>query len=87
MYYHNTRKDNFTIATPEGIRTAEAGGYRKVRIEGYIRIKNPYNVAPEQEKTFKSPVLDTPKKPIKKINYLGQYPKIKTTIGVMIYKV
>ena len=36
LYYHDTRKDNFTIATPEGMRTAEAGGYRKVRIEGYI---------------------------------------------------
>lgn len=40
LYYHDQRKDNFTIATPEGIRVAEAGGYRKVRIEGYISITN-----------------------------------------------
>jgi hypothetical protein len=37
LYYNNTRKDNFTIATPKGIKDAEAAGYRKVRIEGYIR--------------------------------------------------
>ncbi len=36
LYYHDTRKDNFTIATAEGRSVAEAGGYRKVRIEGYI---------------------------------------------------
>lgn len=40
LYYHDKRKDNFTIATPEGIRVAEAGGYRKVRIEGYVSITN-----------------------------------------------
>ncbi len=39
LYYHDTRKDNFTIATPEGRSTAEAGGYRKVRMEGYVKIK------------------------------------------------
>ena len=38
LYYNNTRTDNFTIASPQGIKAAEAGGYRKVRIEGYIRI-------------------------------------------------
>ena len=48
LYYHDTRKDNFTIATPEGIRTAEAGGYRKVRIEGYVSITN-RNSAPEND--------------------------------------
>lgn len=37
LYYNNERKDNFTIATPQGMKTAEAGGYRKVRIEGYVR--------------------------------------------------
>ncbi len=36
LYYNNQRKDNFTIATLQGMNTAEAGGYRKVRIEGYI---------------------------------------------------
>lgn len=40
LYYHDSRKDNFSIATPEGIRVAEAGGYRKVRIEGYVRKTN-----------------------------------------------
>jgi hypothetical protein len=38
LYYNNARKDNFTIATPKGIKDAEAAGYRKVRIEGYVRI-------------------------------------------------
>ena len=38
LYYNDKRKDNFTIATPQGIKAAEAGGYRKVRIEGYVRI-------------------------------------------------
>ena len=35
-YYSDARKDNFTIATPEGIRVAAAGGYKRVRIEGYF---------------------------------------------------
>tara|TARA_R110000868_G_scaffold9349_10_gene46826 strand:+ start:4646 stop:6283 length:1638 start_codon:yes stop_codon:yes gene_type:complete len=47
LYYHDTRKDNFTIATPEGMRIAETGGYRKVRIEGYIRILAPNDLAIE----------------------------------------
>ncbi len=40
LYYHNERKDNFTIATLQGTKSAEAGGYKKVRIEGYLRINN-----------------------------------------------
>ena len=40
LYYNDSRKDNFTIASLVGIKTAEAGGYRKVRIEGYVRINN-----------------------------------------------
>lgn len=40
LYYNDSRKDNFTIASSVGIKTAEAGGYRKVRIEGYVRINN-----------------------------------------------
>ncbi|WP_296380147.1 hypothetical protein [Winogradskyella sp.] len=40
LYYNNSRKDNFTIATSKGMKAAEAAGYRKVRIEGYIRINN-----------------------------------------------
>jgi len=40
LYYNAARKDNFTIASSVGIRTAEAGGYKKVRIEGYVRINN-----------------------------------------------
>ena len=40
LYYNNSRKDNFTIASSVGIKTAKASGYRKVRIEGYVRINN-----------------------------------------------
>lgn len=40
LYYNDSRKDNFTIASLVGKKTAEAGGYRKVRIEGYVRINN-----------------------------------------------
>lgn len=36
LYYNNDRKDNFTTASPEGIRAAEAGGYRKAGIQGYV---------------------------------------------------
>ncbi|WP_026449839.1 hypothetical protein [Aequorivita capsosiphonis] len=43
LFYHDTRKDNFTIATPAGIRVAEAGGYRKVRVEGYVSITSRNN--------------------------------------------
>lgn len=37
LYYNSTRKDNFTTATAEGMKAAKDGGYRKVRIEGYVR--------------------------------------------------
>lgn len=40
LYYNDSRKDNFTIASSVGIKTAKAGGYRRVRIEGYVRINN-----------------------------------------------
>jgi hypothetical protein len=30
------RHDNFTTATQEGIRSAQAAGYRFIRIEGYV---------------------------------------------------
>ncbi|MCF6349252.1 MAG: hypothetical protein L3J20_13315 [Flavobacteriaceae bacterium] len=36
LYYNAKRKDNFTTATPEGIRAAEKAGYKRIRIEGYI---------------------------------------------------
>lgn len=47
LYYSPTRKDNFVTATKQGMAAAEAGGYRKVRIEGYIRIDNYSNLAPQ----------------------------------------
>lgn len=54
LYYHDKRKDNFTIATPEGMRIAEAGGYRKVRIEGYVRIDMTSNLATNQNTKTKN---------------------------------
>ena len=36
LYYNTTRKDNFTTASPEGIKAAIRGGYKMVRIEGYV---------------------------------------------------
>jgi hypothetical protein len=36
LYYHDTRHDNFTTATADGIHDAEAAGYTFVRDEGYI---------------------------------------------------
>jgi hypothetical protein len=36
LYYSGTRQDNFTTATSEGIRSAEAAGYGYIRIEGYL---------------------------------------------------
>ena len=44
LYYSNTRKDNFITASPEGIRAAETGGYRKVRIEGYVLKRSNLNI-------------------------------------------
>jgi hypothetical protein len=52
LYYHPTRKDNFVTASAEGIRAAEAGGYRKVRIEGYVRKDNSTNLAPSSPNRF-----------------------------------
>ena len=46
LYYHSTRKDNFVTASKRGMDVAEVGGYRKVRIEGYVRINNFSNLAP-----------------------------------------
>lgn len=46
LFYHPDRKDNFTTSSPQGIRAAEAGGYRKVRIEGYVRKDNSTNLLP-----------------------------------------
>ncbi|WP_299123685.1 hypothetical protein [uncultured Winogradskyella sp.] len=40
LYYNDSRKDNFTIASSTGMQTAQSGGYSKVRIEGYVRINN-----------------------------------------------
>ena len=48
LYYNDKRKDNFTIASSAGIRAAEKGGYRKVRIEGYVRINNTTNASTAQ---------------------------------------
>jgi len=50
LYYSDARKDNFVTATKQGMAAAEAGGYRKVRIEGYVRIDNFSNLAPQQGK-------------------------------------
>jgi hypothetical protein len=36
LYYSDERRDNFTTATQDGIRSAEAAGYRYVRDEGMI---------------------------------------------------
>jgi hypothetical protein len=36
LYYSDERRDNFTTATDQGRRDAEAAGYRFVRFEGYI---------------------------------------------------
>lgn len=54
LYYHDARKDNFVTASAQGIRAAEAGGYRKVRIEGYVRKDNFTNLAPTTTGTFKN---------------------------------
>jgi hypothetical protein len=45
LYWNSAREDNFTTATPEGRRDAEApgSGYQFVRIEGYIS-SEPSNV-------------------------------------------
>ncbi|MFT4533827.1 MAG: hypothetical protein ACJA1A_002121 [Saprospiraceae bacterium] len=59
LYYHDTRKDNFTIATSQGMRTAESGGYRKVRIEGYVSITN-RNRAPEIDVAIDDSYSDIP---------------------------
>ncbi|MBD0778977.1 RICIN domain-containing protein [Maribacter sp. ANRC-HE7] len=45
LYYHDVRKDNFVTATKQGMDVAEAGGYRKVRIEGYVRVDQTSNLA------------------------------------------
>ena len=36
LYYNDQLRDNFTTATVDGIRDAEAAGYRFVRDEAYI---------------------------------------------------
>jgi hypothetical protein len=36
LYYSDERRDNFTTATEQGRRDAEAAGYRFVRIEGFV---------------------------------------------------
>ena len=38
LYYNSARGDNFTTATQDGIRDAEApgSGYQFIRIEGYF---------------------------------------------------
>lgn len=36
LYYSDDRRDNFTTATDQERRDAEAAGYRFVRFEGYI---------------------------------------------------
>jgi hypothetical protein len=36
LYYSDDRRDNFTTATDQGRRDAEAAGYKFVRVEGYI---------------------------------------------------
>ena len=79
LYYHGTRMDNFTIATPNGARAAKRAGYRAVRIEGYIRIEKPANLvpidkAPEGNEVFDESLHLSELKPIKKINYIRQYP-------------
>ncbi len=42
LYYNEDRRDNFTTATQDGIRDAEAAGYTFVRDEGYVyRMQEP----------------------------------------------
>src|SRR5919204_5372706 len=42
LYYSEDRRDNFTTASQQGIRDAEAAGYRFVRDEGYVyRMQEP----------------------------------------------
>lgn len=53
LYYHPVRKDNFVSASEQGIRVAEAGGYRKVRIEGYVRKDNSTNLGPSNQVIIK----------------------------------
>lgn len=36
LYWHGTRGDNFTTATPEGAADAEQAAYKPVRVEGYV---------------------------------------------------
>jgi hypothetical protein len=36
LYYSEQRGDNFTTASDQGRRDAEAAGYKYVRDEGYI---------------------------------------------------
>ncbi|GAB5550542.1 MAG: hypothetical protein Sapg2KO_01330 [Saprospiraceae bacterium] len=45
LYYHAGRKDNFVTASQQGMRAAENDGYRKVRIEGYVRKDKSSNLA------------------------------------------
>jgi hypothetical protein len=53
LYYHPARKDNFVTASSQGMQAAEAGGYRKVRIEGYVRKNNATNLAPSNQNQLK----------------------------------
>ena len=39
LYYSEDRRDNFTTATEQGRRDADADGYKFVRDEGYIAPK------------------------------------------------
>jgi hypothetical protein len=36
LYYSDEQRDNFTTATDQGRRDAEAAGYMFVRVEGYV---------------------------------------------------
>jgi hypothetical protein len=36
LYYNDQLHDNFTTATADGIRDAEAAGYQFIRVEGWI---------------------------------------------------
>lgn len=69
LYYHDARKDNFTIATTEGRGTAEAGGYRQVRMEGYL-LK-----APDADHAVEEP----PVPDVLRVEYLGNYPSDRQT--------
>ena len=82
LYYNHARKDNFTIATPQGMRTAEAGGYRKVRIEGYVRLLPDSPNTGELTPLYKNKVFfkNVTKQQFHKAKFLGDAPIDKNKV-------